>query len=74
MFDIYWNDKCVCGGYETEERAYSALTEIIDKYKLIMLFGGKDGPNGWLSFKQIDDNGFPSYHILCIVKNDYKIS
>lgn len=73
MFDIYWNDECVCGGYETEDSAYRALGVIIKINPLTFIAGGVDGPfNSWGVYKMIDNDGFPSYHILTVVKNTYK--
>ena len=73
MFDVYWNDDCVCGGYISEDRAYLALDEIIKVNHLKFLAGGGDGPNSWGAYRMIDSDGFPSYHILSVRQNTYKI-
>lgn len=73
MFDIYWNDEYVCGGYEREDSAYRALGVIIKINSLTFIAGGVDGPfNSWGVYKMIDDDGFPSYRVFTIVKNTYK--
>ena len=74
MFDIYWNDDCVCGGFESEDSACNALVEIVKVHNLQFLAAGGDGPNSWGAYKAVDADGFPSYHILSIRKNNYKIT
>lgn len=74
MFDIYWNDDCICGGYETEKNACKVLSKIIEIHNLKFLAGGSDDLNSWGAYKEVDKNGFPNYHILSIKNREYKIS
>lgn len=56
-----------------KDNAYRALTEIIKINSLTFIAGGADGPfNSWGVYKMIDNDGFPSYHIVAVVKNTYK--
>ena len=74
MYDIYWDDDCVAGSFEDEDYAYKAAETIISPNNPRFFAGGSDGPNSWGVYRMIDANGFPSYHVLAVVKNDYKIS
>lgn len=73
MFDIYWNDDCISGRYDTKEEAYIAIEKIAKTSNLFYLGGGSDGPNSWGVYRYVDPYGFPEYCILSIVKNNYKI-
>lgn len=72
MFDIYWNDDCLHNDFENEDAAHKVLEKIVRIHHLKFLAGGGDGPNSWGVYLQLDDDGFPSYQILSIKKNDYK--
>ena len=74
MFDIYWDDDCVSGDFEDEEHAYKALEAILNTHDLRQFAGGADGPNSWGVYRAVDADGFPSYHVLSVRENTYKIS
>ena len=74
MFDIYWNDDCVCGSFEDEELAYKALEDIVNTNHLHQFAGGGEGPNSWGVYRAVNADGFPSYPVLSVIENSYKIS
>ena len=47
MFDIYYNGSCVCGGYETDDRAAHVADMIIKQNNGEILAAGHDGNNWW---------------------------
>lgn len=69
MFDIYCDKNCVCGGYETEERAVYVADMIIKQNNGEILAAGQDGNNWWGVVRFCDTNGFAEYECFSVRKN-----
>ena len=69
MFDIYYNGSCVCGGYETDDRAAHVADMIIKQNNGEILAAGHDGNNWWWVVRFYDANSFAEYECFSVRKN-----
>ena len=72
MFDIYYNGSCVCGGYETDDRAAHVTDMIIKQNNGEILAAGHDGNNWWWVARFYDANGFAEYGCFSVCKKNKK--
>ena len=69
MFNVYWNSNCVCGGYETDDKAVHTVSMIIEQNNGEILAAGHDGNNWWWVVRFYDANGFAEYECFSVRKN-----